>query len=50
VPFYLYKALRRVYGQGRAATLFKFAIVSVAYIVCMTLTLMGGVVYTALTL
>lgn len=50
VPYYLYKAMRRVYSQGRAATLFKFTMVYVAYVLCMTLTLLGGLLYTALTL
>ncbi len=50
IPIYLYKALRRVYRQGRAATLFKFTMVYFAYVGCMTLTLLGGVLYTAATL
>ena len=50
VPLYLYKAMRRVYEQGRAATLFKFTLLYVAYFICLTLTLLGGVLYTALTL
>ncbi len=50
VPIYLYKALRRVYRQGRAASLFKFTMVYFAYVGCMTLTLLGGVLYTAATL
>jgi hypothetical protein len=31
VPVYLYKALRRVYGQGRFFTILKFLVLSVAY-------------------
>ena len=31
VPVYLYKALRRVYGQGRAFTILKFLILTFAY-------------------
>jgi len=31
VPVYLYKALRRVYGQGRFFTILKFLILTFAY-------------------
>jgi hypothetical protein len=50
LPIYLYKAMRRVYGQGRLLTILKFMFLFVAYFVCLLLTLMGIVVYTALTL
>ncbi|NJO13628.1 MAG: hypothetical protein HC872_09385 [Gammaproteobacteria bacterium] len=50
LPIYLYKALRRVYQQGRLATVFKFSLLFVAYMFCLTLTLFGVVVYTAFTL
>jgi hypothetical protein len=50
VPYYLYRAMRRVYGQGRALTLFKYSMLFVGYLVFMTLTVVGLVAYTALTL
>jgi hypothetical protein len=49
VPWYLYRAMRRVYGQGRFWTLTKFSVLIVAYFVCILLTLIGLVFYTALT-
>lgn len=50
VPYYLYRAMRRVYVQGRAMTLFKYALLLVGYLLFMTLTLVGLLAYTALTL
>jgi hypothetical protein len=50
VPWYLYRAMRRVYGQGRFWTLAKFVVLNVAYIVCVVLTGVGLLFYTALTL
>lgn len=50
VPYYLFRAMRVVYGQGRVVTLVKYSILNVAYLVCMTLTAVGLVLYTALTL
>jgi hypothetical protein len=50
VPFYLYRAMRRVYGQGRVVTLVKFSLLAVGYLVFMTLTVLGLLAYTALTL
>ena len=50
VPVYLYLAMRRVYGQGRIWTLTKFSALTVAYLVCLTLTGVGLLFYTALTL
>ncbi len=50
VPVYLYLAMRRVYGQGRIWTFTKFSALTVAYLVCLTLTGVGLLFYTALTL
>jgi hypothetical protein len=50
LPIYLYKAMRRVYGQGRLLTILKFMFLFIAYFVSLLLTLVGIVVYTALTL
>jgi hypothetical protein len=50
VPYYLYRAMRRVYGQGRAVTLVKYSLLGIGYLFFMTLTIVGLVAYTALTL
>jgi Protein of unknown function (DUF3667)/Domain of unknown function (DUF4286) len=50
VPYYLYRAMRRVYGQGRIVTLMKYSLLSIGYLVFMTLTVLGLLAYTALTL
>jgi hypothetical protein len=50
VPWYLYRAMRRVYGQGRFVTLVKFSMLCVGYLVFLTLTAIGLLFYTALTL
>ncbi len=50
VPWYLYRAMRRVYGQGRVVTLLKFSLLGLGYLFFMTLTAVGLVLYTALTL
>jgi hypothetical protein len=49
VPVYLYRAMRRVYGQGRFLTAIKFTTLAVAYLCCLVLTGVGLLVYTALT-
>ena len=50
VPYYLYRAMRRVYGQGRAVTLLKYSLLGVGYVFFMALTAIGLLAYTALTL
>jgi hypothetical protein len=50
VPVYLYLAMRRVYRQGRIWTVAKFGTLVIAYLVCLTLTGVGLLFYTALTL
>ena len=50
VPYYLYRAMRRVYGQGRLLTLVKYSMLGIGYVVFMALTAVGLLVYTALTL
>jgi hypothetical protein len=49
-PVYLYLAMRRVYGQGRFVTFLKYSTLGIAYLVCMTITAVGLLFYTALTL
>ncbi|HWJ07503.1 MAG TPA: DUF4286 family protein [Steroidobacteraceae bacterium] len=50
LPYYLYRAMRNVYGQGRAVTLVKYSMLGVGYVVFMALTVIGLLAYTALTL
>jgi len=50
VPVYLFKAMRRVYGQGRFFTLVKFSALIVAYFFSLLITFLGVLAYTALTL
>jgi hypothetical protein len=50
LPYYLYRAMRRVYGQGRLVTLLKYSLLGVGYVVFMALTAVGLLAYTALTL
>jgi len=50
VPYYLYRAMRRVYGQGRIVTLVKYSILGVAYLFCMVITGLALLFYTALSL
>jgi hypothetical protein len=50
VPYYLYRAMRRVYGQGRVVTLFKYSLLGIGYVFFMALTAVGLLFYTALTL
>jgi hypothetical protein len=49
-PLYLYVAMRRVYGQGHVVTFVKYSMLGIAYIVCMAITAVGLLFYTALTL
>ena len=49
-PLYLYVAMRRVYGQGRLVTFAKYSALGIAYLVCMAITAVGLLFYTALTL
>ena len=50
VPWYLLAAMRRVYAQGWWKTLPKFALLGLAYLVCLVFTGVGLLAYTALTL
>jgi hypothetical protein len=50
VPWYLLRAMRRVYAQGWWKTLPKFALLGLAYLVCLVFTGVGLLAYTALTL
>jgi hypothetical protein len=50
VPWYLLRALRRVYGQSWWRTLPKYALLGLAYLACLVFTGVGLLAYTALTL
>jgi len=50
VPYYLFRAMRRVYGQGRGTTLLKYSLLGVGYVFFMVLTFVGLLFYTALSL
>ena len=42
VPVYLFVAMRRVYGQGRLVTAFKYIVLSVSYFAGLTVTMIGA--------
>lgn len=50
IPIYLYKAMRRVYAQGRLLTSVKLIFLSGAYLFSLLLTFVSLAAYTALTL
>ena len=45
--WYVYKAMRRYYGQGRMLTLLKYCLVGTVYLVLLALTAVAALVYTA---
>ena len=47
IPVYLFVAMRRVYGQGRLLTSFKYVILTVSYVVGFGLTMLGAVTMAA---
>jgi len=47
VPVYLFIAMRRVYGQGRLITTAKYAILTLAYLAGLTVTMIGAVTMAA---
>ncbi len=50
IPFYLFRAMRVVYEQGRLATAFKYVLLGIAYLTSILLFLAGTVTITAVTL
>jgi hypothetical protein len=50
LPVYLFLAMRRVYTQGRLATACKYTLLGGGYFFALMFTLVGFVIYTALTL
>lgn len=49
-PIYVYRAMRHVYAQGHALTSVKYVVLGVSYFFAFLLTLLGLIVYTAVTL
>lgn len=47
IPIYLYKSIRRVYGQGHLATIPKFFLLTIAYVFGLTLILVFAVIFAA---
>jgi hypothetical protein len=50
LPLYLFRAMRVVYGQGFFATLFKYVLLGLAYLLALLATFLGLLAYTAFTL
>jgi hypothetical protein len=50
IPWYMFRAMRRVYGQGRLVTLLKYCVLSVTYLACVTLMIVITTLYTIITL
>jgi hypothetical protein len=50
VPVYLFRAMRRVYGQGFWLTSFKYLLLGCAYFSALVVTFLGLLLYTAVTL
>jgi len=50
VPWYVFRAMRVVYGEGRARTAVKFVVISVIYFALLGVTMAAGLVYSMLSL
>lgn len=50
LPFYIFLALRRVFGRGRLATLWRFLVLVVVYLVCLSIILIVTMLLTAVEL
>jgi hypothetical protein len=46
LPYYVYRSMRIVYGNGRALTLLKFLALSTIYFVLLGVTMLGGLLFT----
>ncbi len=46
LPWYVYRSMRVVYGNGRLLTLLKFFTISTIYFVLLGITMMGGLIFT----
>ncbi len=50
IPYYLYRSMRRVYGQSRVATLYKYVLLFFFYFFSLLLTALATLAFTAFTL
>jgi hypothetical protein len=50
IPYYLYRSMRRLYGQGRLLTGGKLIVLLVAYVLAGFVTLVGTFIYSAVTM
>jgi hypothetical protein len=50
LPYYVFRSMRVVYGEGRLRTLLKFTALGTIYFVLLAVTMLAGFVYTALAL
>jgi len=50
LPWYVFRAMRVVYGEGRLRTGLKFAALSLVYFVLLGFTMLGGMLYSAMSL
>ena len=50
VPFYAFRAMRRVYGQGRFVTVIKYMALFFAYAASLVITFTAGLLFSALSL
>jgi hypothetical protein len=50
IPIYLFRAMRLVYSQGFWATSFKYVLLGLAYLLALLATLLGVILYTAVTM
>lgn len=48
IPVYLYKAMRRVYGQGHLVTLLKYLVLAIAYMIGALLTMLSALLFAVL--
>ncbi|MGQ0383495.1 MAG: DUF4286 family protein [Gammaproteobacteria bacterium] len=50
LPYYVFRSMRVVYGEGRLRTSLKFAVISVIYLVLLGITMLAALVYSMLQL
>lgn len=50
IPLYLYKAMRRVYGQGRLLTILKYLVLLLSYTIGFSIIMLLAVLYTAISI
>jgi hypothetical protein len=48
LPYYVFRSMRVVYGEGRLRTLLKFTAIGTIYFILLGMTMLAGFVYTAL--